>query len=280
MGKLYINMLSGFGNSLHPTVKSNQEYRENRMSVIRLLAVLGAWDMLMLTLGYDRDEWGRIYVRTVDTPEGPKESTITWSGPHNLFLKYMYRAQSAMGPAVDNSVAAFFRANKWELHPLYRVALEIKDNRKPNGETVVGTFDSSIFRGQAPVKEVKQVAYMLRNVVAILKLLGDEFEDPKARAQLTKEMQQTAGMILGTAFSAASRPFTFTYLRDIESVRASQALQSLGVYLSRDLNDMIERAGTLDPDVYEIMVEEYLSRVNEVLLDADLMEYDLDDEPR
>ena len=99
-----------------------------------------------------------------------------------------------MGPAVDNSVASFFKANKWELHPLYRGALEIKDNRKPNGDTIVSTFDPSMFRGKIPIKEVKQVAYMLRNVVAVLKVFGDEFEDPKARAKLHEEMQQTANI--------------------------------------------------------------------------------------
>ena len=280
MGKLYVNMISDFGNTLHPNPKTGQQAKDNRMSVIRMIAIISAWDMLMLALGYERDEWGRRYVKATETDEGPKESVLTWSGPHNMFLKYLYRAQSAAGPAVDNTVAHFLRSNKWEIHPLYRVLLEIVDNRTPGGETVVNTFDPSIFRKDVPIKEFKQITYLLKNVVTVLRVMGDEFEDPKAREQLRFEMKEAAGSILGRAISSTTRPFTFTYLRDIEVIRASQGVQSLGVYLSRDLNTIIDKVGEIDPDVLDRMIDEYVDRVNEVFLDADLIDYDLDDEPR
>jgi len=265
MGKLYINMLKGTAETIDPTVKTSTQAKRNMMSMMRTLAIVGGFDILLTSLGFERDEWGRRYVKETETEKGPKESVLTWSGPHNMFLKYLYRARDAMKPEVDNSIKRFTTSNKWEIHPLYRVALEVQANRQPNGDPITYAFDDPL------IKLWKRMKYSLVNIVGVLKL-GQGIEEPGARRALAKESSAW--------FSALTQPFTFTYLRDIKPVRATMSVKSLKTAFSRDVHKLLEKSAYIDPVKYEKMTNNFIERVEKILLNYDLIDYDLDDEPR
>jgi hypothetical protein len=251
MGKLYINMIHGFGQTIAPTIKTSADAKNNFYAVLRMVAMLGAWDMLMMSLGYDRDQFGRRYVKEVETEEGKKESVLTFSAPHNMFLKYAYRANEAFGPEVDNAMMQLVKSNSWEIHPLYRVSFAIASNEKSDGSPIYGHLEP--YEG----KLMKMTAYMIKGLLPILKIYGGEVESADAREQLKKEIGQTSELL--------TRYFTFTYLRMPKEVRMSNSIQRLKAFFHEDINNVYKDIGEVPNAVLEERYKELLKKVNKIL---------------
>ena len=251
MSKLYINMIHGFGQTIAPTIKTSTDAKNNFYAVLRMIAMLGAWDMLMMSLGYDRDQFGRRYVKEVETEEGKKESVLTFSAPHNMFLKYVYRANEAFSPEVDNAMLQLVKSNSWEIHPLYRVAYGIASNEKGDGSPIYGHLEP--YEG----KLMKSTAYMIKGLLPILKIYGGEIETEEAREQLKKEIGQTSELL--------TRYFTFTYLRMPKEVRMSNAIQRLKGFFHEDIYNVYKDIGEVPNAVIEERYKELLKKVNKIL---------------
>lgn len=251
MGKLYMNMINGFGQTIAPTVKTSKEAKANFYAILRMIAMLGAWDMLMLSIGYDRDEFGRRYTKEVDTDEGKKESVLTFSAPHNMFLKYYYRAKSSFSPGVDMKLMRFLKSNSWELHPLYRVSYQALTNEKSDGTPIYGHYEDPM------VKVMKRSSYVLQGLLPLIKVFGDGIEDPKARAQLKKELGQTTELL--------TRHFTFTYLRLPKEIRESHDIQRLRIWFKEDIDNVFRDIGEVPSAVIENRLENLIKVHNKMI---------------
>jgi len=251
MGKLYLNMIKGAGEVIKNPKEADFDSRQNALSIARTGGILLGWHMLMATLGYEVDDFGRRYFKTVETEEGPKEQVITWAGPHNLFLKYIQRAQEALGPASLNPMQRFLETNSWELHPMWRTLGGIVANKKQDGSKIWEHGDSPY------LKSLKGSAYFTNEIVAVIRFLSDESGLQQDREALAQD--------IGAAFEMFSRPFTFAYTRSVKEVRIIRQVNFLFNSLSNEIKDFA-RDGVPIP---QENINRMLDRINRVILELD-----------
>ena len=227
MGKFYANMIKNATKGIHniPLDVVQQIYGKERVfkmtptqkrlagGLIATVAINQGWEFFMEAQGFKRDEWGRRYVKEVDTPDGKKEIVVTWSTPANMFLKYVSRAKAAFKPGTEKPIVRFFEMNKWELHPLYRVGYEIANNTTGKGDQVYKYLDSE------NTKIKKSATYAVKHLIALVGLMDKEDSDKEARELFIKES--------GQLLELATRPFTFKYMRSPEQTRTANKVKSI-----------------------------------------------------
>jgi len=272
MAKMYSRMLQSVGETMLPQVKTGEDLAQHRMSFIRLTAIVFAIDIIMTSIGFERDQWGRRYVRHNEFAEDEKSDTVmTFSNPANLFLKYLYRWFEAFGPEVDNSMQRFLQSNVWELHPFYRVASDLANNRTPSGDKIVLTGDRSILRGGAPDKEVKTIKYLIDNLIPLIREVRGKagaagvegIEDPRVREQLAKDV--------GEMFTAVTAPFTFAYARAPKEIQLRNDVSAIKRFIAEDKNKIIDTyIKTGDLQGLEEIMPVYQRRFEEIVAAADI----------
>ncbi len=252
MGKLYGTMIKDAGKMIMHPGQKNADVRQNAFALARTFAIVGAWHGLMLALGFEDDEFGRRYFKKVGTPEGPKELVLTWSGPHNMFLKYIYRARTALGPEKKNPMLTFFVSNKWEVHPLWRTLAGIVQNERQTGERIYNTSDSPYH------KSLKATGYFTTEIVSMVRYAaqlaaGEELGMKQDREVLASE--------IGKGFDMLARPFTFSYTRQPKEQRIARQAKML---LS-DLKAEISRAALEGKVIDQDNVDRMIRRIQAIL---------------
>ena len=259
MGKLYKSMIQdslvaakAMSKGDFKLTNTAEDVKINARALINTVAILGAWDILMRSLGFEPDEFGRRYIRQTDTDEGPKELVITWSGPHNLFLKYLNRAKTALGPDKQNPALHFFLSNKWEIHPLWRTLSAALQNEKETGERIYNVSDSMY------VKTLKQMSYSVVQIAAIIRFAAQQVSGEELGLKQEREL---LGENIGKAFEMLSRPFTFTYTRTIKEQRVQRQAQSLITALKEEMT----RAAIDGEPLPQENIDRMIERINAVL---------------
>jgi len=131
MGKYFARMTKDI-------VKSTKHYddagQKGLETAFRLFALMAAQSALMAGLGFEEEEFGRKYTRQVEDVTGkPQQLNITWSAPHNMFFKYIYRFLNTSNDSRTNPLVQFLKANIWELNPVWRVGIQIwGEDRDPS----------------------------------------------------------------------------------------------------------------------------------------------------
>ena len=276
MGKMYIGMIKSFGQTINPTIKTPKQTRHHMLAFMRMFGILIGWDLLMLALGFDRDEFGRRYAKKVQTSEGEREAVLVWSGPHNMFLKYYSRWKAAFGPEVDNSLKHLLKSNSWEIHPVYRVASEIYNNKDASGKHIVPILYPSLKYGGIPKKELKIAEYILNNIISITKAMKDDIEDPEARELLNKELGQLFNMVI--------KPFSFAYTRLPKELKQLYGNHGLKRFFTTDLQTLKDDAvetGEFNEKALEDITNTLLLRIQEFnkMYDEQIFPTDNDEEP-
>ena len=266
MGKLYTNMIRAHGEQILPRVRTPEDAKHNDLGLMRTFAMVAGMDALMLALGWERDQFGRRYLKRTTLDEtGPVDTVLTWSAPMNMFLKYLYRALDAFGPEVNNSFQKLMKSNIWEIHPVSRVAIELGSNKTARGEPIWSAFDSSMIYGGMPVKELKAAAYLAANLVPILKLVPvsgiEGVEDPLAREALANE--------IGTIAEGIRRMFMFTYVRQPIEVQVMYKKNGMLKLFNEDLNRLTEAATKkgvpLSNEKVQELSDNYVLRVQKMI---------------
>ena len=213
--------------------------------LVATAGILYGWDMFWRSQGFEGDEWGRRYVKKVETEEGEKELVMTWSNPANMFLKYGYRTQAAFTPGAEKPWVKMLMTNKWEFHPLWRTGYELINNDNGRGDAIYSEFEPDFD------KVKKSAVYATTHIVALLGLMDKDPSDVEARAQFKKE----AGQIL----EMATRPFTFTYMRSPEDNRKVYRIRSVMKRFKQEIigQQRKPRKGEAPPDEkYKILMKE------------------------
>ena len=202
-------------------------------------AVLEGWELFMTQgLGFRRDEWGRRYVKTVQTDQGDQEVAVTWSIPENLFLKYIYRgfeAAKSPTPFLD-----FFNRNKWEIHPIWRVAIDLLTGKTPQGEII---YD----RRLDPDWKSKAAWYGLKELVRVI----NEFDPEETNEEGRKQFAKAAGQLL----ELAPRPFEFKYMRGTKEERITRQMQRL----NKEFKSYIWNKAARGKEIRQENIDSYLS---------------------
>lgn len=212
MGKWMIDSIRSIGSVLNRSATLSQKQKAGVF--IRTLGILTAFDMMMLAFDFDRDQFGRRYTKEISTDTGKRELVINWTGPHNLFLKYLQRTNEAFGPEVPNVMIRLFNQNSWEFHPLLRVMQAITRNETPGGEKIY-------FVGDDPyLKVAKSLEYASLSLITLIQQLAGEQE-------FGQEGAEAFAREYGQALEVITSPFLFKYTRQTAPVRFQNKLRML-----------------------------------------------------
>jgi len=224
-------------------------------ALVRTVGLVLALDYLLNRMGFRTDQLARKYVREVDTKEGRKELVLTFSGPHNLPQKYIYKLAESVKPGVPSPAKTFMNTMKWELHPFHQILWEVVENRKPNGDPIVPGWD--IANKKDPHEWVKwalhMTPYIAQRVFAITQLItgegmiGDKEAEEAFRRQVGKLMYMT------------TKPFMFKYTRGLADDRAMWRLRQLEKNYLREL-DILDKKSLRG----EITEDKYLDRLDDL----------------
>ncbi len=252
MGKLYGTMIRDAGKAIMRPGQVNADVRQNAFALARTFAIVGAWHGLMLALGFEDDEFGRRYYKKVETPEGLKELVLTWSGPHNLFLKYAYRARTALGPEKKNPMLHFFVANKWEVHPLWRTLSGIVQNERQTGERIYSIGDS------AYDKALKATGYFTTEIATMLRYAAQAVSGEELGMQQDREVLAAE---INKGFEMLGRPFTFSYTRQPREQRIARQAKIMIAELKSELSIAALQGDVIDQD----NIDRMLKRIRRIL---------------
>lgn len=163
-------------------------------------------DMLMKSMGFESDEWGRRYYKEADTDEGPKEIVVTYSDPVNMALKYMYKGLQSIQPGGDTTMKNLWNAAKFDIHPAWRIiGHDLAQNSRISGEQIYSPTDDS------SIKTLKSLSYVFEQAVPLLDRavgtfgIGITEEEEKERKIVEEELGKITAMFLDT--------IAFTYVR-------------------------------------------------------------------
>jgi len=206
--------------------------QEKQLAKAGLTTVLGAMvgmDVFLQSKGYIRDQFARRYYKNVMNEKGEmKEDVIVFSSPLTMVPKYAYKLDSLVKENYrDNKFMQAFDSFKWDIHPVWRVSMDIAQNRKDNGDKIWQPFGDS-----DPMKAVKIAEYAAVSALAIIRQIGlkDEPDDQKEAWDLYKKD-------MGYLFATISSPTTFAYLRDPKVIRYVKKLQRLQRDWKRAITD-------------------------------------------
>jgi hypothetical protein len=227
MGKLYGKMIKD-ALSLKPTRYAG--------GLVATAAILHGMDMFFEGFGFERDEWGRRYVKKIDTTEGEREAVVTWSSPANMFLKYGYRFADAVESPTP--IKQFMRTHRWEIHPMWRVGVDLTTAKDPQGNII---YDWKL---EGPSKSgEKMVWYATKELLAILGTFDPERTDTEGRKAFARETTQLLEL--------ATRPFTFKYVRKPEERRTAGKMVAFTKHFREFLLDKLRRKKRWTPENIE-----------------------------
>jgi hypothetical protein len=239
MGKLYGKM-----------IKDAVSMKPSRYAggLVAAVSILHGMDMFFQGLGFERDEWGRRYVKRVDE----KEVVITWSSPANMFLKYAYRFVDAVKS--PEPIQRYMRTNRWEIHPMWRVASDLALSKDAKGNTIYDwKLDGPTRSGE------KMVWYATKELLAILGTFDPEQTDEAGRKAFAKET--------GQLLELATRPFTFKYTRKPEEQRIAGKMVGFTKHFRRFLMEKLRMKQAWTPENIENFQRE-MNRLRQELEEA------------
>jgi len=200
-------------------------------------------DLLMKMNGWDDDQWGRKYVKRVQTDDGEKEVVVTFSHPANLPLKYYYwflkkRDDMSIGEQE-------FKGLSYLMHPVYKIAINIAKNERTGGGQITNPFNP------LPIQLLDFSRYAFGEIVKITKPLVDEPETTQKEA--AKALYKNSDKI----WDFAIWPFVFMYQRNPVERRVIYKLQSL----KSDFTKSLRASSPKDLDRYIELSSEFKTRV-------------------
>jgi hypothetical protein len=146
---LYKDMAKGLVKSAYNVAKGDVNFKDPQAvfgtGLLSLAVFTMAFDQVMRAYGFEPedDKWynfGRRYVRTIDTDYGPKQEIWTWSNPGNITQRYLQRAMNQKWR--KNPWKGAYNVLKWDLHPMWAFTSNLMmTGMLPDGTQVMSQFD-------------------------------------------------------------------------------------------------------------------------------------------
>ena len=181
---------------------------QRSLTLLTSMAMLGGMHYLITNLlGWETEEWGRKYKKEVTDPDTgeKKEVVVSFANPINVPLKYYHQfIRRRDGTTKPEQIAKY---GQFLIHPMYRLLINIAQNKRPNGEPIVDQFDS-------PAKvAIDWSHYVSGQMVTLYREILDKPETTEAKAfKLLRENDQPK-------LDQAMRTIAFGYVRGEESNR-------------------------------------------------------------
>lgn len=245
-----------------------------RHQALRAALALGlltySLDLTFKSLGFEEDELGRKYVKTIMTDQGPKELVINWSTPLNLVQKYYKKisvvVNSLMGKEVqtDDPWGKMLQQFTFDLHPVYQSVYNVYRGQDLDGRQIYyKTTDS------APTIATKSARYILYQTVPLVDemvqvAVGKSHPNKRIiREQLRKDFRNKwhVNKTFAKILEATSRAFTFKYLRSVPEKRLQYRIDNLNSEVARE---MTQRYWNEDGG-WEKAIEVYIKKLNEAV---------------
>ena len=252
-GKIVAQKLVG----KRPIVKITAEEKLHASSLGRTVGILMGMDLLMTAfLGFERDQWGRRYIKkNVETAQGDKDVVFTMSSPANMFLKYTARMQESFGdPAITKPFEAFVKKNSWEVHPTWRIAMGLANNRKSNGDMIVPTLANKT------EKIEKYTAYVLREASALVDEVATTASGQGDEAETRKILQSE----LGKLGEFAARMFVFAYLRTSGETKQERQISQIQQIMNQEMKAIIDLEGNFSPVIQDQIIKNAIDRIQKI----------------
>mgnify|MGYP003145087129 CR=1 FL=1 len=234
MGKLFYNMFKSViydtPTQLYRTGKLDKPTQVSAAGLFRGILLLGAIDAMLMTLDFERDEWGRTYKKKgYKDPKGkPKEMVLTFSLPNNTFLRYLYRWQKVQNdPSIRDKFLTYVEYNKYDFHPLYLILKQAYDGEDAQGQPIgfIKQWNSERYATQ------KRFQYVLKEIYQVSKYFdgGIATVDDEHASEL---FSTDIDMLTETGFfSDMLEVFTFPYLRDEADIKKAKRIERLSADL-------------------------------------------------
>lgn len=177
MGKLYLNMVEGLIVSpkhiknlyLGKNTDDTRKAFKYGTGAVQVFALTQALSMLMKSLGYKEETWGRRYIKEhIENEIGePQDLVVTFSNPFNIIQRFYERFDKMAQPDADVMIKTV-DTWKWEFHPLYRTMQEAMRGIDSGGNPLYLTGANNT------TKMWKRVEHVVSSLVKMTGILGNE----------------------------------------------------------------------------------------------------------
>jgi hypothetical protein len=224
--------------------KFKSEKGQLALGGLTMVGTLFGIEMVMSAWGYEPEEWGRKWVRVVNTPEGEKRSTVTISNPLNKMIKYFHISRKLLADDPEvKTLASRLGQFKWDLTPAYRIALDLVDNRQPNGRPIYKEFDNR------DTKLLKSFAFAAKEVLGMYDFIGE------------REQRDLNNVLTWMA----KYQLVFVYGKGGVDAKFAADVQKLTGTLRRDLKDTAKMEGiTASQEAEKVWVKNYMERIKQL----------------
>ena len=254
--KLYGTLLKdamkvSYNMAVHPTTwkdRTTMTQRRYAAAAVGVYAVNLAFDMALIGIGFERDTFGRRYVKRVHTEDGAKDFTITFASSENIIQRFLERYRKSFAdPSVSNPYTQFLYMNRWELHPVYRNAYSAVTGDGDEGR-VWSRFDS------LPTAAAKATWYFTAKTYNVLDSIQSvtEFSASKLeREKVNKTWVKEYGKGLGVIYNGLEKTFGYAYLQDPVEKRKVFKLKQIQKEFIKEAYESIEKTGEVSPNLKE-----------------------------
>ncbi len=255
MSKLYLSMLKSTGKVVINVARMRPSKARDRQLAIGLLALIGTILIrrkIMKSLGFKEQALGlRYYKEIVDEKGMPRELVVYLPSPDNIWLRYYHRWKTF--PEDPEKLEGFFNRLKWDLHPLWLLAINMAQNRRPDGNTVYNPFDNKGIIS----KDILE--FSAKSLIRVIRRIDDYDREEKEKA--LKAFHKDVGKLWTTIIG----PTALIYTRHTKERRAA--------YKIRSLQSEFKRYFWQDPpktiEQHEQRVHNLVSRMQEVIEDLE-----------
>jgi len=221
MGKMYAGMIDGVGAAMKGDASKGQWNDARALGLMTSMWLTRDFIFTKL-LGYERDQLFRRYYKDVEDEEGnPRELVFTMAGPDLKLWSYFHRFKPESHET--DYISYFLSQMKYELHPVYRLGLEISANEREDFQPIYNNLDPLHL-------QARDIAlYSAQRIVRMFELISKE------SPQRMSEANEIAREELGSIVSNLIKPFTFRYTRSTENRRKAWQMINLKNQLQEDL---------------------------------------------
>lgn len=229
--------------------KINPEDFIKGRALLYILTGITALGAILKKWGFKEEQWGRRYVKEVQTEKGKKELVITLAHPFNIPMRYYYRIKGIFEPTSINKIERTLNTFKWDLHPLYRVGIELLHNRGRNGNPIYNPVADNI-------TQAKQILeYAMGEIIGLLgSFIG------KHRREKSVEDFKVLQKEIGRFYSIILRPFVFSYIRESKEKRKRWAI----LRARREFKKFRRRNPPKTPEEAERLIKEYREKLKAI----------------
>ena len=186
-GKLLIRAAKGkAGQPINP--------REKYMAkaLLGLVSGMAIRHFFFRALGFKTDRFGLRYSKSITTDEGEKkELVIHAASPDNVIQRMYHRASNIWTSVKDGDINQTINSAKWDLHPMWQLAIEQWSNKGTDFEPISNSFDS--WDKIAKDRTVYSIQRILRYTE---QLTGPGAKRREAQRALKKDLGKFAGEVL------------------------------------------------------------------------------------